>query len=313
MTSLSDWIASILGKDTALNSATVAAIVSAFTSAVVAYLSKRFELRDKLSAEYEHEQRKRLRELIGRYHGRLTFAASSLNNRMWNLYKNAHENWHSSDSPDEPGYYLASLTHRFLTLQALMRQVEAQAIVLDGRIATPKDYNFLKYIRLTNWVMTDVALFQGLKYDKSKQKDHFFSDNLREYAERFVVGEAPMTLPQLREDIKQSQSFHPVLQFFRGISQDEDRLRWDRIVALHLVLLAFLNSFGTDLDQSEDHHFTDAAIKLNHPQILRNLAHWIGRHKLDKDPGARRITALAHCEKARTQAPTEGAPNQDET
>jgi hypothetical protein len=69
------------------------AIVSVGTSATVAYLLNRWQTRDRLRIEYEHEERKRVRELIGRFHGRLLQASVSLNHRMWNLYRNHEQGW----------------------------------------------------------------------------------------------------------------------------------------------------------------------------------------------------------------------------
>ena len=92
-----------------------AAIVAAIVSAAVSYLFKKREMLDKLKVEYEYEQRKKLRNLIGEFHGRMINATNSLNYRLWNFYSNYQENWLylSGDYSPENHYYHSSV-HRFL-------------------------------------------------------------------------------------------------------------------------------------------------------------------------------------------------------
>lgn len=107
-----------------LLSAGVAAVVSASTT----YLLERFKTRDNLTAEYEHEQRKKLRELIGRYHGRFLQASVSLNHRLWNLYANCDKGWHDLEYLTVRGHScdlsMGSPGHR----QQAVRQVPCTAL-----------------------------------------------------------------------------------------------------------------------------------------------------------------------------------------
>ena len=68
-------------------------IAIAIVSAVVSYVLKRREIRFNLDVEYEYEQRKKLRNLIGSYHGRALQAANRLNQRFWNLYAYVGKGW----------------------------------------------------------------------------------------------------------------------------------------------------------------------------------------------------------------------------
>jgi hypothetical protein len=293
MRTLIGWLSSLGESDSKI---LVPALVAAVVSALVSYLFKRLEQRDKLSFEYEHEQRKKLRELIGRYHGRMIAAARSYNHRMWNIYQNADKGWHKRPShthPSDVGYYLLSFVHRFLSLQALLRRFEVQSIVLDGRIAAPTDFVFVKYARSLEWVMADSALFAGLTYDNSMQTDHFFADNLREYCDYVLVGDDVISLDQLREKLTRSVVVEPVFSFFNGICRNEQRLRWDRMVALHLLVLAFINRFGFETDRSTDDHFATAARQTKNPIVLTNLVHGIERMGLKKEREARRILKAA--------------------
>jgi hypothetical protein len=278
-----------------------ATLVSAVVSAAVSYYFRRREARHKLAVEYEYEQRKKLRDLIGRYHGRLLQACNSLNYRFWNLYANADAPWLKSDGDyKHPGYYLLSFVHRFLAVFSFIRQFENEAIYVDGRIAEKKDFVFLNYIEAIRWVMTDVALFDGVPYDVSHQRDHFFADNFRQYCDVCAVDGRFIAYEELQVRVEEARSLDPVLRFFDSLQPAEDRLRWDRLVALHLLLLAFVNSFGYEPQYSSQTHFDSVAGQVRRPRILANLVDWLPRHGLGKDKESRRIVHACKALEKRT-------------
>jgi len=124
-----------------------ATLVSVIVSAAVSYYFRKREARHKLAVEYEYEQRKKLRDIIGRYHGRLLQACNSLNYRFWNLYANADAKWLGAEGGHaNPGYYLLSFVHRFLAVFSFIRQFENEATYIDTRIAEKKDFIFLNYL-----------------------------------------------------------------------------------------------------------------------------------------------------------------------
>lgn len=267
-----------------------AALVSAIVSAAVSYYFRRREARHKLAVEYEYEQRKKLRNLIGRYHGRLLQTCNSLNYRFWNLYANADADWLDRDNNyPHPGYYLLSFVHRFLAVFSCIRQFENEAIYVDRRIAEKKDFIILNYLAAIRWVMTDVALFDGIPYDNSHQTDHFFSDNFREYCDGCVEEGNFVTYEALKDRVANIRTLDPVLKFFESLRPSEDRLRWDRLVALHLLLMAFVNSFGYDPQYSSEAQFIRVARHVRQRRILENLLVWLPRHGLGQDKESRRI------------------------
>jgi hypothetical protein len=279
-----------------------ASLVSAIVSAAVSYYFRRREARHKLAVEYEYEQRKKLRDLIGRYHGRLLQACNSLNYRFWNLYANADATWLKSNGDyKHPGYYLLSFVHRFLAVFSLIRQFENEALYVDGRIAEKKDFTFLNYLEAIRWVMTDVALFDGIPYDVSHQRDHFFSDNFRRYCDGCLANGEFITYELLQERVEEVRSLDPVLQFFDSLRPSEDRLRWDRLVALHLLLMAFVNSFGYAPQYTSQAQFDSAASQVRQQRILENLVDWLPRHGLGKDKESRRI--IHACKALKNRSP----------
>ena len=269
-----------------------AAIVSAIISALVSYWFKRGENRHKAQVEYEYEQRKKQRELIGSYHGRLLSASNSLMQRQWNLYKHHDQGWlDMNGNYNECGYYFASTLYRFLSVFGLVRQLETAAVLLDARIAEKKDFIFLNYVAVLHWVMTDVALFDGMPYDNTNQTDHFFSDEFRHYGEKILVEGRLLSFEEFKTGPCANGELISVLRFFDGVRPGEERLRWDRLVALHLILMAFVNTFGYARQRSSTRHFADAAAQIRNPKVIENLVEWLARHELGGDREARKIAA----------------------
>jgi hypothetical protein len=270
-----------------------AAVVSAVVSALVSYVLRRREARHKLELEYEYEQRKALRHLIGRYHGRLLNAANSMNHRLWNFYHHEAEGWLDAKGQyTRPGYYLLSFVYRFLSVSALIRQFENEAIYIDRRIADQKDFAFLNYVTALQWVLTDVALFANLPYDSNSAKDHFFADQFRNYADACLVDGKVVTFENLEKRLQSDRSLDSVLAFFDGLCRSEDRLRWDRLVAFHLLLLAFINAFGYKTQYSPGEQRRDAAGQIKNAQVLANLAAWLPQHGLDREKEGRRLLRI---------------------
>jgi hypothetical protein len=265
-------------------------LISALVSAAISYSFKRKEIRHKAKVEYEYEQRKKLHELTGKYHGRLIGAANALNYRLWNLYSNHEENWLVVNGNwRNPGYYFTTTIHRFMGFFALVRLVEAEAILLDARIATKKDFIFLNYVAAFHWVMTDVALFDSVPYDKSKQTDHFFSDYFRYYCDLCAKDNAYLSFEAFTSGPMTKEQFHPVLHYFDGLSPHDGRLRWDRIVSLHLLLMAFINTFGYERQRSPLTKFENVVKQTTSGVCVQNLVKWLPRYDLGREQGAKNI------------------------
>jgi hypothetical protein len=279
----------------AVQAAIIAAIVSLFTMILgtpLRYAIDRRALRHKLSTEYEYEQRKQLRQLIGRYHGRLLEASERLSFRLWNLYANESEGWlrvNGDFSKPERHYYFATTVYRFLSVLALVRKFESDAIYLDSRIAEDKDLDFVKYLKALHWVCTDVALFKGLQYNTFYATDHFFSDTLRQVCDSCWTSDKFLSIEQFQRQVKRNKGFKPALEFFYGLDSQEDRYRWDRVVAFHLLLLAFINSLGYEMQHTSDDQFADVARKIRHREVSDNLIVWISKLGLSSHKEGKRI------------------------
>lgn len=257
------------------------AFISLIVSSIVPHYLKKIENRDKTKLEYEHEQRKKNHELIGRYKGKLVNSANSLLQRQLNIYKNHQKGWLSrSSKTNSDGYYFCSTAYRFLCFFSIVRQLDIEAVLLDPQIAKEDDFIFLKYIALINWVMTDVSLFDGINYDDSIQKDHFYSDEFRQLAEKCISEGKLISFENFKSGPFSNGDIEQVLKFFDGLSKSEERLRWDRLVALHLLLMAFLNKFGYDWQKSNSSNFKTIVDHINNKIVLNNLIKWIDKYHL---------------------------------
>jgi hypothetical protein len=266
------------------------AIVSLLVSALVTWATKRWETRNTAEVAYRYEQRRKQHEVIGRHHGRLIAAASSLGYRMWNLYSNCEHGWLVvKREGDLDGYYFKSTTYRLMHFFALVRGTEKEAILLDGRVARPKEYLFLNYIEVFHWVMTDTALFADMPYNHTNQGDHFFADEFRRYCELCSPDEGQLTFDSFEKGPYVDPKLLPVLRFLDGLTPKEPRLRWDRLVALHLLIQAFLNDFGYQRQYAHKRSFLEIADQIQNKAILVNLRRWLPRHELGKKGGTKQV------------------------
>ena len=259
-------------------------IIAAVVSTAVGFIFRLSELRHRLEAEYRYEQRKKLRDLVGQYQGRLLNAGNSLNYRMWNLYTNHDKGWLKVDgSPTRENYYYLSFAHRFLSFCALLREFENEALVIDSRIGTRTDLKISNLVSALRWSLTDVDLFKDLKYDPSSSRDHFYSDELRLICDqhRAKDGGDPDFEAFCDKAISQSEP-RKVLEFFDGLSKGEERYRWDRLIAFHLLLMGLLNLIGHSVHKTGQSKITQVVSEIEHRAVLNNLLSWLPRHEVPR-------------------------------
>jgi len=271
------------------------AFLTTILSTPVRYMLDKRALLHKLRTEYEYEQRRDLRQLIGRYHGGLVDVADAWHNRMENLYK--HESERRLDVKGRytrPDYYFSTTVYRFLALSSLARRFEAEAFFIDARIAEKNDLEFVRFVKAFRWLMTDLGLVEGLEYDPWRGTDHFFTDRFRVICDSCVIDGTVFSLPDFEERAGSDPVLEPALAFFDGLCAEEPRLRWDRLVALHLVVMAFLNVVGYEIQRSTSEDFERVARHFHHTRIKHNLLAAIEKLGLLGNPeGERLARALA--------------------
>lgn len=280
-----------LGIEDPVLIAAVVAFLTAVATSPLTFLVQRALLRQKAKTDYEFEQRRELRSLIGRYHGRMLEAAGSFQHRLFNLYVNVGEGWLNVKGDYRPEqFYFFSTVYRFMALHRLAAGFEREAIFIDSRIAEPADRCFLYYAKALRWAMTDVAVFRGLDYDRSVSADHFFGDQLRHMsASIWLDGEAQFDFAQFEDAVASIRDLVAAMEFFDGVSPNEGRLRWDRLVGFHLLLAGFINAYGYPMQRLERDSFDAIAAQLRHPEVASNLRDWLPRLGLSRQREARLI------------------------
>lgn len=67
-------------------------------------------------------------------------------------------------------------------------------------------------------------------------------------------------LRALEDTLSGDHELEAVLRFFDGLDPDDERrLRWDRVAAFQLVLMAFIETFGYEVHRTEPKWFNAVA------------------------------------------------------
>ena len=167
----------------------------------------------------------------------------------------------------------------------MAQRFEAEEIFIDARFVEAHELEFVKFAKAFHWVMSDVALFDGLPYDPNEATDHFTSDRLRAVCESFLQDKRVPSFREFERAIlgrPEAGELEPAFRFFDGLAPDEDRLRWDRLMCLHLLTMAFVSSFGYDWQRPSSKFISSAIAEMRHPEVLVNFLAWLPRLGLDK-------------------------------
>ena len=267
---------------TAVIAATVA-LITTLAAHPLRFFVDRTLYRGQIRAQYEQGRLKEIHEVTGEHLGPLLEAAEAFDHRMRNMYKGSeHRSWLSvGGNYEAAAYYLDSTVQRFFAVLTVIRRFEVRALHIDPRIVRKGEFSFVAGCKSLRWVLTDAVLFDGLDYDASVERDHFFADHLRAIADE-VIGCGARTAPELKAGLAVDSDRWDVWRFFDGISPAEARFRWDRLVCFHVMLLLFLKSHGYPMQRPTREHLQSAISQLQHPEISANLRHWADKLGLDR-------------------------------
>jgi hypothetical protein len=278
----------------------IAAIIAAATSIITLILSaigkslfeRHFHI-FKLEADHRYEQRKRIKKILSRNKIQLLNSCESLTHRLWNFAENYREHWHRLDgnySKAEHNYYFLSSLYRILSVFAWIRKIENEMIYLDTTISTKEDLNFIKYLKVLPQLFCDLLLFDGFEYDKNYDTDHFFKNNFEQMAACLLNENGVTDFSDFKKNFSEyRKKVDSMCNFIDDLSPDEERLRWDRLQAFHLVLMAFINSFGYDFQYTPKHKI-DTLISTNRKtRLVNNLIVLLKRDKLYRQREIKRV------------------------
>jgi hypothetical protein len=298
----------------------VAGLVSAAIAGLIQFANNRYLFEYQLQRQHAQEERKKLRELINRYKGRVLEASLDWHRRMVQIYDGQYVNLSPPKHQrlHEQQYYYQSVVFRFLQLMAIARQFEAEAFYINADVAKDGDFDLLRYTKGFLWVMIHPEL---TPHDGQPGLDHFRSDSFRPLLDLCYATEADgggsgrPALPEARRNghlifdrrrcmalLTQADAFDQRLEidemlgFFDGLCPDDLdhdhddrrlRRRWDRLVALHLFVLAFIRKCGYAWHKEDlEPVVTKAATMLLYPEDLKaQLDQWLPKLGLAADMG----------------------------
>ena len=111
----------------------------------------------------------------------------------------------------------------------------------------------------------------------------FFSNNLESIARSLIEDESVCTYQQFEANIDlMTEPISHVCAFIDGLSPEEERLRWARFQTLHLMLMAFLNTFGYDFQISSNEEFKEIIDNARPGSLLQNFGNLVQRNRLSR-------------------------------
>lgn len=279
----------------------VSIAVSIPTVLLTSYIKSLFGRRDlihRLENEHRYEQIKQIKAVLAKHKSGLIDSAERLNHRLWNFSVNYGHDWHvlKKNSSLADSYYLGSFVHRLAAFFCWVNRTDIEIGFLDTTIASDDDLQFVKFLRIMPQVMCDVVLFKGIAYDNSEATDHFFRDQFDQMmgqlwdAERNQVTlfDDFLAEPELCEVV-----LNPVVTFIEGMSPSEPRLRWERIQALHIVVMMFLNRFGYKFQYTDIKQIRSLKTEGVGPiRVVDNLKLMLSRVDLDTDSEVKKILSV---------------------
>lgn len=242
----------------------------------------------KLESDYKYDQRKKVREAISKYKVPLLNSAESLNHRLWNFSKNAPEAWHTQRDGENISekYYLLSFCYRFLLFFSLCRKIDLELVYLDSTVSTKKDLDFLKYLKLFPQIFSDTEIFKGTGYNQSVASDHFFGDEFRELVSKMSNDDKLLSYSEFIKKVEEKE-FTNLITYFSGISADHSCLRWRALNSFHFILMAFLNDYGYDFQETSKEKMLGLAKSLPKNSLVENADAFIKRACLNKNKEVR--------------------------
>jgi hypothetical protein len=257
--------------------------VAAAVAAIVVALINNWGAFRSINFQYRLEERRKLRDLMGEYTGRLLEAAVDWDRRMNQMYNRAYlwkqlfpgdeeriSGHHPSPplahehrrAPEEYGYH--SLVFRFLRLLAIARRFEAEAFYINAKLADEEGratrrspltsrllrrpsgawpLEFLCYAKSFIWVMTYSELTPD---DHMPALDHFLNDEFRPLLDlcyRDYGGSDSSSKAPAGEPIFDWRRF---LTLLRNDLDDESRREIDKALEYFDGLSPVEYTFGTE-------------------------------------------------------------------
>lgn len=281
-----------------VQTAIIAAVTSIITFIISFIIKPRIEQKShqsKVEIEHEYEQRKKIKEVLSTYKTHVINAADSLKGRLNNLSHHYNEQWLSAngDYSNENDYYFQTTVYRILNFYAWSEIIEKKLIYLDTTIATESDLNFIKYLKAMKMTLQRGNLVKGIQEESKQEKDIIFRDTLDEMSFWMIKEDSVLSYTDFKNGIDQNISkYKNLCQFLDNISPEEDRRRWDRLYCLHLLLVAFLNTYGYDFQNQNNAKTEKQITRIRKYDIFPNLITYLEKYKLSNEIEIKKLTDI---------------------
>ena len=278
--------------------ALISVIVSVFTFLITAYLKNYFEnrlLQRKLETEHKFDQQKQIKEVLAKNKVHLLTACEELNHRMWNFANNYQKGWLNvnGDYKNEH-YYFHSFAYRFLAVYAWIKKIQKEMIFLDTTIASNKDLEFIKFLKVFPQIFCDLTFIKGENADENNNGDHFYRNTFELLPDCIIDDTGIKSFSEYLNDTRHLQGrLRKLYLFLDGISPGENRRRWDRLNLLNLTLIIFLNNYGYDFQQTNEIKMEEA---ISQPKVSRHLKNYFSlfnEYCLGDNPEVTRLAKIA--------------------
>ena len=182
-------------------------------------------------------------------------------------------------------------------LFSYIRLIEKELIYIDSTFAGKTDLEFIKFLRTFPQLFSDVSLFKGEDYDKSVATDHFFRNHFEHICDSFLNynDNEVISFSLFMEDCPKYEHENPdIFDYFFNIKVDENRYRFDLIQTFHLTLVAFLNSYGYDFQETTSKQIDSILTTPRNSRLLKNYKELLIRNKLDQNFWIKKIIKKKH-------------------
>lgn len=282
------------------------AIISLITALVtIKYKSKKDELshENKLNFEHSLSEKKRIKESISKYKIQMINVCEVLNYRLWNLSEHYDKEWHfvDGDFTKETKYYFHSFIYRLGAIIWWSNKIENELTYLDTTIADKEDLDFLKFCKFIHITLSQVKLFNDIEYNGAIDNDHFFYHKLIKQINCLSNDDKSniINYDSFEKDLKNKlNDMEGLCKFIDGIHPTENRLRWNRLFALHLITIAFLNNYGYDFQKTSNKQIKEVietmSLSENNDKVLSNLINLLDKIKLNNNIEIQKIKCITN-------------------
>lgn len=136
-------------------------------------------------------------------------------------------------------------------------------------------------------------LFVGFTEDLFAGSNVIRRDQIDEMCDWMIKAGKVISFTEYKDLVSSNIRYFKFLcEFLEGINPEEETRRWDRVFALHLNLMAFLNTYGYDFQHYEEDQIRKWIERQKKYDIFPNLIEYIGRHKLEKQKEVKKLIKI---------------------